>query len=109
MDGWMRVDFPNKSNVLVQKQKCGISNDVFSLLKRNCGNSSHSILCETAELQVTACSVCESRIAELRDIVYSLCGSETAELQVTEYSLCGGGTAELKVKALILPKGVARG
>ena len=26
----MRVDFPKKSNVLVQKQKCGISNDVFS-------------------------------------------------------------------------------
>ena len=46
----MRVDFPKKSNVLVQKQKCGISNDVFS-----CGNSSHSILCETEELQVTDC------------------------------------------------------
>ena len=26
----MSVDFPKKSNVLVQKQKCGISNDVFS-------------------------------------------------------------------------------
>ena len=26
----MRVDFLKKSNVLVQKQKCGISNDVFS-------------------------------------------------------------------------------
>ena len=50
-------------------------------------------LCETEELQVTDCSVCESRTAELRDIVYSLCGSETAELQVTGYSLCGGGTA----------------
>ena len=73
----MRVDFPKKSNVLVQKQKCGILNDVFS-----CGNSSHSILCETAELQVTVCSVCESRTPELRDIC-SLCGSETAELQVT--------------------------
>ena len=39
----MRVDFPKKSNVLVQKQKqkCGISNDVFS--------------CEsgTAEIQVS--------------------------------------------------------
>ena len=65
------------------------------------GNSSHSILCETKELQVTDCSVCESRTAELRDIVYSLCGSETAELQVTGYSLCGGGTARLKVKALV--------
>ena len=69
--------------------------------KRNCGNSSHSILCETEELQVTDCSLCESRTAELRDIVYSLCGSETAELQVTGYSLCGGGTARLKVEALV--------
>ena len=94
----MRVDFPKKCNVLVQKQKCGISNDVFFMRKRNCGNSSHSILCETEELQVTDCSVCESRTAELRDIVYSLCGSETAELQVTGYSLCGGGTARLKIK-----------
>ena len=80
----MRVDFPKKSNVLVQKQKCG-----------------HSMLCETEELQVKYCSVCESRTAELRDIVYSLCGSKTAELQVTGYSLCGGGTAGLKVKALV--------
>ena len=75
----MRVDFPKKSNLLMQKQKCGISNDVFS-----------SFLAE-----VTNCSVCESRTAEPRDIVYSLCESETAELQVTEYSLCGGGTAGL--------------
>ena len=37
----MRVDFPEKSNVLVQKQKCGISNDVFS-----CGSG-------TVEIQVT--------------------------------------------------------
>ena len=37
----MRVDFPKKSNVLVQKQKCGISNDVFS-----CGSG-------TAEIKVT--------------------------------------------------------
>ena len=37
----MRVDFPKKSNVLVQKQKCGISNDVFF-----CGSG-------TAEIQVT--------------------------------------------------------
>ena len=37
----MRVDFPKKSNVLVQKLKCGISNDVFS-----CGSG-------TAEIQVT--------------------------------------------------------
>ena len=39
----MRVDFQKKGNVLVQKQKCGISNDVFS-----CGSG-------TAELQVTVC------------------------------------------------------
>ena len=71
------------------------------LRKRNCGNSSHNILCETVELQVTDWSVCESRTAELRDILYSLCGSETAEHQVTEYSLCGGGTAGLKVKTLV--------
>ena len=37
----MRVDFPKKSNVLVQKQKCGISNDVFP-----CGSG-------TSEIQVT--------------------------------------------------------
>ena len=37
----MRVYFQKKSNVLVQKQKCGISNDVFS-----CGSG-------TAEIQVT--------------------------------------------------------
>ena len=37
----MRVDFPKKSKILVQKQKCGISNDVFS-----CGSG-------TAEIQVT--------------------------------------------------------
>ena len=94
----MRVDFPKKSNVLVQKQKCGISNDVFSC---GSGTSSHSKLCKTAELHVPDCTVCESRTAELRNVVYSLCGSETAELQVTEYSLCGGGTAGLKVKALV--------
>ena len=76
------MDFPKKSNVLVQKQKCGISNDVFSA-EAELRNSSHSILCETEELQVTDCFMCESRTAELRDIVYSLCGSETAELQVT--------------------------
>ena len=85
----MRVDFQKKSNVLVQKQKSGISNDVFS-----CGSG-------TAEIQVTDCSVCESKTAELRDIVYSLYGSETAELQVTGYSLRGGGTARLKVKSLV--------
>ena len=38
----MRVDFPKKSYVHVQKQKCGISNDVFFF----CGSG-------TAEIQVT--------------------------------------------------------
>ena len=88
----MRVDFPKKNNVVVQKQKCRISNDVFS-----CGSG-------TAEIQVTVyCAKLrnfKSQIvlcakAELREIVYSLCGSENAELQVPEYSLCGGGTAGL--------------
>ena len=37
----MRVDFPNKRYVLVQKRKFGISNDVFS-----CGSG-------TVEIQVT--------------------------------------------------------
>ena len=37
----MRVDVSKKTNVLVQKQKCGISNDVFS-----CGSG-------TTEIQVT--------------------------------------------------------
>ena len=78
----MRVDFPKKSYVHVQKQKCGISNDVFFLRKRNCGNSIHSILCLTEELQVTDCSVCESRTAELRDVVYSLCGSGTSSRRI---------------------------
>ena len=95
----MIEDFPKKSNVHVQKQTCGISNDAFS-----CGSGTaeirHSILCKTAELQVTDCSVCESRTAELRDIVYSLCRSETAELQVTEYSLCGAELRDLKSKLL---------
>ena len=38
----MRVDFSKKSNVLVQKQKCGISNGIFS-----CGSGT------AVELQVT--------------------------------------------------------
>ena len=38
----MRVDFPKKSYVHVQKQKCGISNDVFCF----CGSG-------TAGIQVT--------------------------------------------------------
>ena len=66
----MRVDFPKKSNVLVQKQKCGISNDVFS-----CGSGtaeiqgtlycaklrnlkSQNILCAEAELHDLKSSSC---------------------------------------------------
>ena len=50
----MRLDFPKESNVLVQKQKCGISNDVFSCesgtvelqyIVRNCGTSSYRMFC----------------------------------------------------------------
>ena len=37
----MSVDFPKKSNILMQKQKCGISNELFS-----CGS-------RTVEIQVT--------------------------------------------------------
>ena len=39
----MRVDFPKKSYVYVQKQKCGISNDVFFFFYGS----------GTAEIQVT--------------------------------------------------------
>ena len=43
----MRVDFPKKSYVHVQKQKCGISNDVFFFFFFFfCGSG-------TAEIQVT--------------------------------------------------------
>ena len=52
----MRVDFPKKSNVHVQKQKCGISNDVFfaeaelrkfksQCIVLNWGTSSHRLFC----------------------------------------------------------------
>ena len=103
MDGWLNESgFPKKCS-RAEAEARNFKWRLF-LRKRNCGNSSHSILCETVELQVTDCSVCESRTAEIRDIVYSLCGSETAELQVseiTEYSLCRGGTAGFKVKALV--------
>ena len=75
----MRVDFPKKSYGHVQKQKCGISNDVFF-----CGSG-------TAEIQVTVyCAKLrnfKSQIvlcakAELRDIVYSLCGSGTSSRRI---------------------------
>ena len=94
----MRVDFPKKSNVHVQKQKCGISNDVFF-----CGSG-------TAEIQVTVyCAklrnfksqivLCESRTAELRDIVYSLCGSGTSSYSIFFVRRRNCGNKE--VKALV--------
>ena len=60
----MRVDFPKKNNVLVQKQKCGISNDVFS--------------CEsgTAEIQVTVHVYC----AKLRNFKSQIVLCAKAEL-----------------------------
>ena len=67
----MRVDFPKKNYVHLQKQKCGISNDVFFF----CGSG-------TAKIQVTDCSGCESKTAELRDIVHSLCGSGTSSRRI---------------------------
>ena len=58
----MKVDFPKKSNVLVQKQKCGISNDVFS--------------CEsgTAEIQVRV------HCAKLRNVKSQIVLCAKAEL-----------------------------
>ena len=56
----MRVGFPKKNNVLVQKQNCGISNDVFSCgaaeikVTVYCGKlrnfKSQIVLCAKAEL-----------------------------------------------------------
>ena len=94
----MGVDFPKKSNVHVQKQKCGISNDVFF-----CGSG-------TAEIQVTVyCAklrnfksqivLCESRTVELRDKVYSLCGSGTSSYSIFFVRRRNCGNKE--VKALV--------
>ena len=81
----MRVDFPKKSNVLVQKQKCGISNYVFS-----CGSG-------TAEIQVT---VYCGKLRNFKSQIV-LCGkAEMLNLNIV-YSLYGSETAELKVKALV--------
>ena len=99
----MRVDFPKKSYVLVQKQKCGISNEVFS-----CGSG-------TAEIQVIVycaklrnfksqivLSVCKSRTAELRDIhvVYSLCGSELRNFKSQDILCAEAELRDLKSKLL---------
>ena len=90
----MRVDFPKKSYVHVQKQKCGISNDVFCF----CGSG-------TAEIQVTVyCAKLrnfKSQIvlcskAELLNFETYYIPCAEAELQVAGYSLCGGGIAGLK-------------
>ena len=98
MGEWLNESGFSNEKVMFRSRSAEFQMTSFFLRKRNCGISSHSILYKTAELQVTDCSVCESRTAELQDIVYSLYGSETAELQVTEYSLCGGG---FKVKDLV--------
>ena len=58
----MRVDIPKKSNVLVQKQKCGISNEVFSCRSGN------------AEIQVTV------YCAKLRNIKSQIVLCAKAEL-----------------------------
>ena len=90
----MRVDFPKKSNVLVQKQKCGISNDVFS-----CGSG-------TAEIQVTV-SCAKLRYFKSQIVLCAKADPShsifpvrkrncaISESQVTHYSVCGSGTAEL--------------
>ena len=74
--GGMKVDFLRNSNVLVQKQKCGISSEVASFLAEAelLNFKSQNILCAEAELQI---------------IVYSLCGSGSVEFLVTVYSLRG--------------------
>ena len=70
------MNFPKKSNVLVQKQKCGISNDVFS-----CGSG-------TAEIQVTV------YCAKLRNFKSQIVLCVKAELLNSRYSnsLCRGGS-----------------
>ena len=116
----MRVDLPKKSNVLVQKQKCGISNDVFScgsgtaeiqvtvycvksqyivrshshrlfcMRKQNCWTSRHSIFF----VRKRNCGTILCAEAELRDLKSKLLyGSGTAKLQVILNLLYGSGTA----------------
>ena len=57
----MRVDIPKKSNVLVQKQKCGISNDLFS---RGSGTAEIRVVVYCAKLrkfksQIVLCAKAE--------------------------------------------------
>ena len=93
----MRVDFPKKSNVLVQKQKCGISNDVFS-----CGSGAAEIQVTVycAKLRNFKSQTVRSRTAELGDIVYSLCGSETMELKSQNILCAEAELRDLKSKLL---------
>ena len=63
----MRVDFPKKSYVHVQKQKCEISNDVFFFFFFFCGSG-------TAEIQVTV------YCAKLRNFKSQIVLYEKAEL-----------------------------
>ena len=83
------MDFPKKSNVLVQKQKCGISNEVFSY---GSGTAEIQVIVYCAKLRNFKSQIVLCAKAELLNFETYMCGSETAELQVTGYSLCGGGT-----------------
>ena len=97
----MRVDFLKKSNVLVQKQKCGSSNEVFSCGSRTaeiqvtvyCGKlrnfKSHIVLCAKAELlnfetSYIPCAEAKPRNFKSHSILF-----------------CGGRTAGLKAKTLV--------
>ena len=96
----MRVDFrKDKKCSRAEAEVRNFKRRLFSR-KRSCGNSSHSILCETAELQVTDCSVCDSRTAELRDIVYSLCGSELQNFKSQNILCAEAEQRDLKSKLL---------
>ena len=96
----MRVDFPKKVMFLCRSRSAEFQMTSF-LAEAELRKFNSQYIVRNWGIQVTDCSVWESRTAALRDIVYFLCGSETAELQVTGYSLCGGGTAGLKIKALV--------
>ena len=79
----MRVDFPKKSYVHVQKQKCGISNDVFFFCGSGTAEIQVTVYCaklRNFKSQIVLCA--KSRTAELRDIVYSLCGNGTSSRRI---------------------------
>ena len=126
----MRVDFPKKSNVLVQKQKCRISNDVFSSgsgtaeiqVTVYCAKlqnfKQQIVLCAKAALlnfktQYIPCAEAKLRNfksqnilcteAELRVLKSKLLyGSGTAKFQVVLNLLYGSGTAELPSHSIFL-------